>query len=306
MSKTTSSSPPEPLQGRNENHAAWLLRRIWDRVNRKNEHFVGCLVGGEGSGKSYTAIRIAKEVDPSFDADRVIFDVIELLKILRRDEHEKGNFYVLDEAGVSMGNRTWHDRSQILANQALQTIRDENLGLIFTLPRWSELDSQARGRVQGLMELQEKQDGEYVSGEWKFLDPDRVGESGEIYKWHPRRHIDGRTKKIEEFSFRPPGGDIIDPYEDRKNEFQNNVYQQTIEASEGEGEDGEEMDVKEIAAEIKEERLEDFISLHGNTGKPFVDKGIIRVEYGTSHSDADAVKSLVERDLSEDELEAAV
>ena len=106
------TSPPERLQKPNENHTLWLLRRIWDRINEKNEHFMGCVVGREGSGKSYTAVKIANMIDPSFNADRVIFDVTELLKTLRDGDHEPGQFYVLDESGVQFGVRTWQDRAQ--------------------------------------------------------------------------------------------------------------------------------------------------------------------------------------------------
>ena len=72
---STQRTPPEKLQGEQPNHVGWLLRRVWDRLNTRNEHFMGCVVGREGSGKSHTANRIASEVDPTFNAERVIFDV---------------------------------------------------------------------------------------------------------------------------------------------------------------------------------------------------------------------------------------
>lgn len=305
MSK--SASPPQALQKPNDGHVPWLLRRIWDRVNKKNEHFMGCIVGGEGSGKSWTAIRIANEIDPSFHSGRVIFDVIELLKILRSGDHEPGNFYVLDEAGVQMGSRTWQDRSQILANQALQLIRDHNLGLIFTVPRMSEMDSQAKGRIQAIFELTEKEEGEFVAGKWFFRDPDRRGNSGTVYEWMPRRYVDGRMHKIKEFPFRPPDEDLIEPYEEAKDEFQDEFYTKTIEHAEDDDEDGEgERDPGDIAQEVAEDRLEDFVSIHGQHGTAYLDKELIRIEFGLSHADANAVKSLAEKQLDEDDLEDAI
>jgi hypothetical protein len=300
-------SPPEPLQGRNENHTAWLLRRVWDRVNRDNEHFMGVIVGREGSGKSHTAIKIANTVDPSFNADRVIFDVAELLKVLKDGDHEPGNFYVLDEAGVQFGRRTWQDRAQVLANQALQLIRSHNLGLIFTLPRLSELDSQTVGRLQAVLEVVGKQPEEYVTVKWKFIDPDRVDSSGNILKKYPRRRQDGYLKRITRNAIAPPeDSELIEAYEHEKAQFQNRIYEETIQTLE----DGEEetdndsgMSVKEVADEIAEGGLEQVVSQHGQTKQPYINKDLIRAEYDLSHSDARSVKSVLEKRFEIEEIE---
>lgn len=297
-------SPPQRLQGRNENHAAWLLRRIWDRVNMRNEHFMGVIVGREGSGKSHTAIRIASEVDPSFTADRVIFEVTDLLKRLRNDEHEVGNFYVLDEAGVQLGRRTWQERSQVLANQALQLIRDHNLGLVFTLPRLGEFDSQAQGRLQAALELTDKEPDEYVRGKWKWFDPDRMDETGKIYKKFPRRRVNGRMLRIRSFAFQPPGDDIIEDYEERKSEFQDSFYEKVIEEFEGDEDvdDEEKLSVKEIAEQVQDD-LESVVSEDGRDGSPYVNADLIRAHYELSQADARTVKALLEQEHDEEELE---
>lgn len=306
-SAATQPTPPELLQKPNEEHPIWLLRRIWDRVNLKNQHFMGCIVGEEGSGKSWTAVRIASEVDPTFSADRVIFDVVELLKILRDGKHEPGHFYVLDEAGVQLGRRTWQERGQVLANQALQIIRDHNLGLVFTLPRLSELDSQTQGRLQAFYELTEKEDGEYVRGKWKWMDPDRADETGKIYKKFPRRRVDGVILRITDIAFKPPGRDLIDPYKKRKEEFQADFYDKTIEELSDEEEDEEEEPgPKEIATEIAANGLKNYISEDKRNGDPYINGNLIRAHYEMSHSDARTVKALLDQQFSTEDLEVYV
>jgi hypothetical protein len=300
-------TPPERLQRPNENHTPWLLRKVWDRVNRKNEHFMGCIVGREGSGKSHTALKIANSLDPSFNPDRVIFDVLDLLKVLKEGNHSPGDFYVLDEAGVSLGRRTWQDRAQILANQALQLIRSHNLGLIFTLPRMSELDSQTEGRLQAVLEITEKNPNEYIKLKWKWIDPDRVDSGGNILKKFPRRRQNGYKKRIKRNTFAPPEDDaLIETYEERKATFQDSVYQETIEALEGEDEEEgqEEMTVKDVATDIASDGIEGVVSEHGNTGEPYINHQLIRAEYGITHDDAKAVKSLLEKqfELTEEML----
>lgn len=299
-------TPPPKLQGRNEHHVPWLLRRIWDRVNVQNEHFMGVIVGREGSGKSHTAIRIASEVDPTFGPDRVIFDVAELLERLKNGEHEKGNFYVLDEAGVQLGRRTWQERSQVLANQALQLIRDHNLGLIFTLPRLGEFDSQAQGRLQAALEIIEKEDGEYVRGKWKFFDPDRMDDTGKIYKKNPRRRDNGAIHRLVTVAFKPPDSKLIDPYEDRKSEFQEEFYEEVIGelSDEEDAEVDDKKGVMDIAAEIDGDAIEPFVSENGRDGTPYINKDLIRAHHDISHADARTVKALLEEQFDKDDLGA--
>lgn len=295
------STPPPALEPPNDGHAEWLLWRIWRRVNRENKHFMGCIVGEEGSGKSWTAMRIAEAVDPTFSADRAIFDVVDLLKILRDGDHEPGNFYLLDEAGVQLGRRSWQERGQILVNQALQIVRDENLGLIFTLPRLSELDTQAQGRLQAFYEIVEKVEDEYVRGKWKFMDPDRTDTTGEIYKKFPRRRRNGRVTKIKDFAFTPPSAEITDPYQERKGAFQEKVYRETIEELEGDENDGddaeEQLGPADVVSALKNgDDLADVVSYHGTTGEPYIDETLIRFEYELSTRDSKTAKKLLQRD----------
>lgn len=297
MSQATAPSPPENLQKPNENHTAWVMRRIWDRINRRNEHFMGCIVGREGSGKSHTALKIAHTIDPSFTADRVIFNIQDLLAILRDGDHEPGNFYLLDEAGVQLGNRTWHDRGQILANQALQLIRKHNLGLLFTIPVLGDLDSQTQGRLQAYYELTEKEDGEYVRGRWLWIDPDRTDKTGTRYDKYPRRRRNGQTVRITSMAFTPPPKDIVEPYEEQKDEFLDAFYDKTIgELSEEEEPEEESQTLEEVAEKIVNGGLQEVVDTHGTTGEPYINKDLIRHNYGLSHSDARTVKTLVEKE----------
>jgi ABC-type dipeptide/oligopeptide/nickel transport system ATPase component len=306
MSQSTSRDIPDELRKPNENHTRWVLRRIWDRINRDNEHFMGCIVGREGSGKSWTAIKIAATLDPTFNADRVIFQITDLLEILRNGDHEPGNFYVLDEAGVQLGNRTWHDRGQILANQALQLIRKHNLGLLFTIPVLGDMDSQAQNRLQAYYEVTEKEPGEYVRGRWLWIDPDRTDSTGERYTKYPRRRQNGQTIRVTSMAFTPPPQEIVEPYEERKDEFLDGFYEQTIgelnEEEEEEEDQGQTLD--EVAEQIVNGGLPTVVDTHGTTGEPYINRDLIRHEYDLSHSDARTVKTLVENKVDSLDVES--
>lgn len=288
----------------------WLMRRIWDRLNRENEHFMGVIVGQEGSGKSYTAIKIANLIDPSFNADRVIFDVAELLQVLKEGRHEPGNFYVLDEAGVQLGRRTWQERGQVLANQALQLIRSHNLGLIFTLPRLSELDSQSQGRLQAFIEITNKVEGQYVEAKWKWMDPDRADDTGKIYKKYPRRRLGfGHKIRVRTVSFAPPDEELVEPYEEKKSGFQERFYEKTIkELSDGDDSGGDEnnskddMSALEIAEEISGNGVGKVVSKHKQTGEPYVNRDKLTEYYDMTYSQARIVKEELEERHTKEEL----
>lgn len=292
---------PEKLQRPHDHFESAVLRRIWNRLNRKNEHFMGCIVGQEGSGKSHTAIRIANEIDQTFGTDRIMFDVTQLLQTLRDGDHEPGNAYVLDEAGVAFGNRTWHDRGQILANQALQLVRSHNLALIFTLPRLSELDSQVIGRLQATFEITDKEVGRYVEGKWKYMDPDREDSSGKIYRKYPRIYRDGQRIRVTRLRFGPPTNDLVEPYEAEKAEYQAKFYDETIQELQDEQAQAEkeEKSTIELAEEIKDDGLTKLISTHGGNGRAYIDKDLVRAHYGLSHREANEVKKLLENDAQE-------
>lgn len=304
LTETTGRSPPAVLRKPNERHVTWLLRRIWDRLNRRNQHFMFCIVGEEGSGKSWTAMKVAETVDPTFNADRVLFDIVDLLRILNDGEHDPGNFYVLDEAGVQLGRRTWQDRSQVLANQALQILRDENLGLIFTVPALGDLDSQVIRRLQAFYEVTDKVPDEHVEGKFKVMDPDRTDETGKVYKKYPKRRINGRGAKIKRFAFSPPSAELIAPYEQAKSAFQDQHYEATIQKfEEARGEVAPDDDAdedpspKDVVGELREgDRVDDVVSYHGNTGEPYIDADLLEIEFDLSQGDARKVKKLARKD----------
>ena len=307
MSTDSPQPPPSLRDPAPEELTKRIIRqKVWKRCNVDNKHFMGVVVGREGSGKSHTAVKIASGVDPSFTAERVFFDPKRLLEVLKDDEHGAGTAVVIDEAGVGLGNRTWYEQDQILLNQALQTARDDNMCVLFTLPRLSELDSQTIGRLHTYIEMMDlnKVEG-YADARWMNIDPAR-DESGNVYKQYPRLRVRGRRKRVKRVRFRPPDEDIVEAYEDRKAQFKQKLYAEAIEAAEDADSDDDGADPKAIAQEIADSGVSQFIAVNGSTKEPYINKDLIRVEYDLSHSDASAVKTLLERTYSEEQLEKSI
>jgi hypothetical protein len=305
---TDTPQPPAPLRdpAPEELTKRIIKQKVWKRCNVDNKHFMGCIVGREGSGKSHTALKIASAVDPTFTADRVFFDPKRLLQVLKSDEYGAGTAVVIDEAGVGLGNRTWYDKDQILLNQALQTARDDNMCVLFTLPRLSELDSQTIGRLHTYVEMMEldKVNG-HADARWMRIDPSR-DESGEIYKKYVRLRVRGRKKRVERVRFTPADDELVASYEERKAEFKQELYAEAIEAAEEADNDGDGPNPKDIAQDIAEEGIGSYVARNGSTKEAYINKDLIRVEHDLSHSDAAAVKTLLERSFDENALEKAI
>jgi len=274
-----------------------LEQKIWRQCNKENQHFMAAIVGREGSGKSYTALRIAELVDPSFNADRVMFEpkaFLEKLQEWKATGETQGKMVVADEAGVGLGVRTWYDKDQVLFNQVLQVIRDENMGVLFTLPRLNELDSQARGRLHAYLEMAELDAGNWAKVRWLNWNPTR-DERDDVYRQYPEMDIDGYPTSVTRLLFGPPSQSLADAYTDRKDTFQDELYQEAID--EMEDDESEVRTAEEVATEIKSNNaVADCLSWHGAHKRWYISKDVIRSEFDLSHSDAQAVKQQLQSD----------
>src|SRR5438309_9370928 len=97
-----------------ELHGERIICGILRRRLAQETGTIVIFVGAPGSGKSFSALRLATQLDTTFTADRVVFDVKSYLEILARGT-APGQVVLLDEAGVSAPSRKW----QSATNQAL-------------------------------------------------------------------------------------------------------------------------------------------------------------------------------------------
>jgi len=286
---------PEALEG-SKVEAQVLRSEVWNRINRGNQHYMAALVGPEGSGKSWTSLKIAELIDPTFDADRVMFDPHEFMTQLTawKDAGEtRGKMIVVDEAGVGIGSRSWYDKDQIQLNKVLQVIRSENMGMLFTLPRLSELDSQTRGRLRAMIKMDDMKPGKYADVNYLRWFPAR-DERSKVYRKYPIVSDGGKTKKVRRLRFGPPSPELVEAYEARKDAFQTKLYEDTTEQI---GDDGdEENPVKTIAQEILEDSLDDYISVSSSNKMEYIDKDLIAIDYNITEYRANKVKKLLERE----------
>lgn len=131
------------------------MTKWWNRLNRRNENLLLSVVGGTGIGKSYTAIFIAMKLNPKrFDVRKhVVFRAKDFMELLNNGNLKRGDVIIWDEAGVEMGSRDWYSISNKMINYVLQTFRHKNIGVIFTVPDFNFIDSQARKLFHATVEV---------------------------------------------------------------------------------------------------------------------------------------------------------
>lgn len=308
MSQTTPSSstddsaerptPPEPLQA--DHVTAQLIRdRIWRPAKLENDWRAFAIVGREGSGKSLTCASILSAVDPSFGVENIHFDPVPFLEDIGDDPDRPGLAVMSDETGVGFGNRTWHDREQVEANQALQTARDWNRVVGLTAPRLEEIDSQLRGRLHMIIETVGKRDGEWVEVKVKHLRPTRTGQ-GKMLTPFPRKSVDNRVRKITRLKIGPPPDSLIEAYEEKKRAWKEDLFDRVIDRYEDERTDEpDDRTPRELSEEIlDDDALESFIG--DNHGQKYIDRSKIAATYGIGDSRAKKVKALLQDEVDAD------
>lgn len=192
-----------------------------DRMFKRNQNLLICVVGGTGSGKTYLGLYLAQKIDEHFNAHRVVFRSDEFLKVLNWGRLKKGDVVMFDEAGTGIPAREWQSFSNKAINFILQTFRYRNLCIIFTVPTFKYIDSQARGLFHIVIETNKiDYEKELCIARVKFLETNPI--TGKIYAKFPRAYLsnDSAQKiKYEFFAFHRPTEDLVDAYEEKKQKF---------------------------------------------------------------------------------------
>ena len=226
---------------------------IWKR--KKN---VGIIVtGGTGSGKSWFALNLAEDLDPTFNVNRVVYNTDAFLKLLvEGDETGKltpGKAIVFDETShdEAMDSRSSMS-GQNKQMAALSTIyRAMRLIVIYVAPNLNQIDSRVRAiSITALFEMisidyDKKKSKAKVS--WVVQN----ARTGLVYHKRPKmisanRHI----TIINSVSFAPPSKELRTSYEKKKMAFIKDKLKRWYEATK---KDEAEASVKKSILEITSE-----------------------------------------------------
>ncbi len=198
-----------------------FIAHITRKRIRQNKNLILAILGDTGSGKSYAAVSLAEEIDPTFNADRIVFSVRDFMALLNSGKLKKGNVIILDEAGTSaaMGSREWYSITNKVMNYVLQTFRKDNIIVIFTTPDNTFLDKQVRSLLHMIL-VTEKIDFKKEMCYVKIFCIQNNPLYKEPYKKKPRIKIPGQPIfKLNYFGIKKPSKELTKQYEVKKNLF---------------------------------------------------------------------------------------
>jgi len=200
-----------------------LIKNIKNRMIYYNQNWLGLICGPTGSGKSFSGLRIAEEVDDTFHIGRVVFTAEEFMQVLNNGM-KQGQIIIWDEAGVGMASREWYSISNKAINYVLQTFRHLNLGVIFTTPSISYIDSQARRLFHSYIETYEvDRKRKQVKARWFTVS--YSPRSDKIY--HIYRRYKREKKNLTRINI--PSKELIDAYEKKKKAFSQSLRMDVLE-----------------------------------------------------------------------------
>jgi hypothetical protein len=197
-----------------ENSPKWELSNIVrNRITKSNKNWLGIVCGGTGSGKTYSAMRLCENIDPTFNIDRIVFSIGDFLKLINSGKLQKGQAIIFDEAGVGMDAKTWYSISNRLMGYLIQTFRYLNLAVVFTTPSIKYIDKGIRGLFHARIETKGiNKRKQTVKTKIYFL---KLNFDGDTIHYLPRIRAPG-TKRIiviDHYNFSLPSSKLIDEYE---------------------------------------------------------------------------------------------
>lgn len=263
----------------------FVSERILSQIHKQNLKYIGIMTGDPGKGKSYHVIRMAEKLDPTFNIDRVFFTPLKMIdkifELYKEGNLKKGMFWVLDEGGVSYGNRTWYQDSNLYMNYMAQTFRKLGQGIFITLPYLDLLDKQARKLRDAF--IISKEPGEILYFKSRMIDK----KSGKVID-QAYREDDTRDIKINPLELELPQRiNMKEDYEERKDLFLYDVLGKNVQKQ---GKDKQEL-LEAIVEECQKEP-EKYIS----DGR--VSKSIIKIEWKLEGADSSYIKDRLQQEIN--------
>jgi hypothetical protein len=199
-----------------------IVEYIHQRIFDQNKNFFMIIVGATGSGKSYSALRLAESLDPTFNVDRCCFKakdfMKEINKLITSGEDVRGKVILWDEMGVEHSAREFMTISNRVINYFFQTSRNLNLIIIVTVPLLSFIDSNTRklshciGETTGINRTLKT-----VSLKVKMQQVNVM--TGKEYPKYLRYIEGGKRFRMERLRVAMPSKELREPYEEKKSLF---------------------------------------------------------------------------------------
>ena len=207
-------------------------------TRERNENFMGLFIGMPGKGKTWAAVRLAEQLDPTFDIDRVCVTYKEFLGVLEQLAQAwdngmdvAGKVVVFDEFQKSASARKWMTSINQAITDVLHTFRYLNLIVIFTTPHLSFIDVNSRAVMHFQVTMKDKRpEMGLTRGELSFseIKNDPWNPSDKLYHYAPRVFSSSGPMKVKNVWFEKPSKRMQKLVNDKINTFKHSVLTDSI------------------------------------------------------------------------------
>lgn len=291
-----------------KNEASFIFKKIIMDIRARmifqNKNWLAFICGETGSGKSYSALSLADMISPRGITIKrnVVFKPKQFLKkIQNREDLEKGDVLIFDEAGVGISARDWWKIQNKMLSSVLQTFREMNIGVIFTVPAMRYIDVNARILMHNYFETRSV-DYKNKYAKLSIYNIQYNGKLDKIYYKHPVVLIDHKKIKCNFLWIPLPREKLIKDYEKLKVDFNMELNDDALKQIEKvEQKDKNIFDKfkedKKIQRDI-EKNYKPYLSVRA--GRKYMNRDLIIDKYHISQNRADRIKRVVEKNLGFD------
>ena len=201
------------------NKKSYFTNYIRDRIIR-NKNFLAVIVGGTGSGKSWSALKLGEMLDPNFNINNVVFTGKEFMGLVNGEVKElnSGSCLIFDEIQIALGHKSHQSIQSKLLNYILSTFRHKNFVLFFTTPFFGFIDASARKLLHAKLETISIN----KTKEQTILKPLLLQinqDTSKVYRKYLVVKSDGKYRKVKRLRLGRPSEKLICDYEEKKNKF---------------------------------------------------------------------------------------
>lgn len=206
---------------------------LYRKFVRENKNFLGVVVGGTGSGKSWSCLSLCeswykKHFNQEYPPENIGWNPSDIMNRIVNGNLNAGEILILEEGGTSMSSLEFQNKIAKLFNYILQSFRNKNIGLLINLPNFSMLNKQTRMLMHMLFQTYEidkaKQRVVLVPYHLQYNQ-----QTGKLYRHKPRIVVDGVMEKIDFISFPKPSDKLIKEYESKKLKFVDGLSREVLE-----------------------------------------------------------------------------
>jgi len=197
-----------------------VLFQFFRRLHYQDKNFIALVVGDPGSGKSCTAISLARALDitplgngafkrnfiikqgpdgKGSPETRVVFGPSQFMALVKSGL-PKGSIIIWDEAGIGNDAVAWNDKKSRLIKHVMQTFRSRNYGVFMTVPDKESVTLATRRLVHCYIDIS-KRDPNAAYLDIRWLNRVRGSEKTQTYYKYPifKDPITGKLKKVVKY-----------------------------------------------------------------------------------------------------------